>query len=74
MTQPEAIIQAFKSLGGTRNKSEIKSWVSLKYVISGRTLALVWPIWFLFLAEETNHRMFQKIYVFLREFHQEYID
>lgn len=31
MTQPEAIIEAFKALGGTRNKYEIDAWVKRKY-------------------------------------------
>lgn len=31
MTQPEAIIEAFKALGGTRNKNEINAWVSQQY-------------------------------------------
>ena len=31
MTQPEAIIEAFKALGGTRNQYEIERWVSRKY-------------------------------------------
>lgn len=30
MTQPEAIIEAFKALGGSRNKYEIEGWVSQK--------------------------------------------
>ncbi|MBC2723549.1 hypothetical protein [Desulfosporosinus sp.] len=31
MTQPEAIIEAFKALGRTRSIDEIKSWVREKY-------------------------------------------
>ena len=31
MTQCEAIIEAFKALGGTKNKYEIEGWVSQKY-------------------------------------------
>lgn len=31
MTQSDAIIEAFKALGGTRNKSEIEGWVSQEY-------------------------------------------
>lgn len=31
MTQTEAIIEAFKALGGTRNQYEIRSWVIEKY-------------------------------------------
>ncbi|EHQ92319.1 hypothetical protein [Desulfosporosinus youngiae] len=31
MTQPEAIIEAFKALGGTKNKYEIEEYVCQKY-------------------------------------------
>lgn len=31
MTQCEAIIEAFKDLGGIRNQYEIKAWVERKY-------------------------------------------
>ena len=48
MTQPEAIIEAFKTLGETRNKYDIKAWVSQKHVDVwkdyGTTMADMVPI------------------------------
>lgn len=49
MTQAEAIIEAFKALGGTRGTSEIKKWVDNKYGLDrwkdfGTTMADMVPL------------------------------
>lgn len=66
MTQPQAIIEAFKALGGTRNKHEIEGWVSQKYGDTwkdcGTPMADMVPI------SRGGNKSSKKSYVFLKEF------
>lgn len=66
MTQQEAIIEAFKALSGVKTIYEINAWVRQKYGELWKVL--LWRIWFPYLVAEIALQMYEKSYVFLKEF------